>query len=168
MADRFPRTLWRWSAAFAAVLSAFGCAGPSPERPIEPTPSPVTKEQFQTRLDGGFVVDYQVERKISALDRKSCFAFITGTLTNSSTQTLGRRSILDITVFSQGKPLFRDLTSPVRDVPPGTRVMFEMVVSPVHKGNCPSYDRIDISLRQAPTNKAPATSDRDTRSTLPK
>ncbi len=168
MAGLFPHASLRRSAAFATALSAFGCAGPSPERPIEPAPSSVTREQFQARLDGGFVVDYQVERRISALDRKSCFAFITGTLTNTSTQTLGRRSTLDISVFSQGKPLFRDLTSPVRDVPPGTRVMFEMVVSPVHKGNCPSYDRIDISLRQTPTTKAPAASDRDTRSTLPK
>lgn len=168
MADRFLHAPLRRSAAFAAALSAFGCAGPSPEKPVEPALPSVAREQFQTHLDGGFVVDYQVERKISALDRKSCFAFITGTLTNTSTRTLGRRSILDVTVFSQGKPLFRDLTSPVRDVPPGTRVMFEMVVSPVHKGSCPSYDRIDISLRHAPTNKAPATSDRDTRSTIPK
>ena len=168
MAHRLPRSALRLSAAFGAALFAFGCSTPSPKEAAAPAPPSATSERFQVRLDGGFVVDYQVERRISALDQKSCFAFITGTLANTSAQTLSRRSILDVTVFSQGKQLFRDLSNPVRDVPPGTRVMFEMVVSPVHKGNCPSYDRIDISLRQASANNAPATSNRDTRSTMPR
>jgi hypothetical protein len=97
-------------------------------------------------------VDYQIKRKISSLNATSCYAFITGTLNNDSNQTLSRRTVIDFNFFSGGKQVFRDLTSPVSDVPPGLRVMFEMVVSPVHRDGCINYDRIEVLLRKVAFN----------------
>lgn len=134
------------SGLLALLLAACGGLPPGPGAPAQPT-----FEKFQRDLGGGVSVDYQIERKISGLNGKTCYAFITGVLNNQSTQTLGRRTVLDFNVFGNGRQIFRDLTSPVRDVGPGERVMFEMIDSPVHRDGCPNYDRIEIGLRRAET-----------------
>lgn len=126
-----------------AALSIAGCSS---------TPAPSSAlprfEKHRIQLDKDFSVDYQVERKISSANKKTCYAFITGVLNNQSTKTLSQKSVLDWIVISQGKQLFRDLTSPVADIPPGGSAMFEMVTSPVHKDGCPAYEKITVSLRK--------------------
>lgn len=118
-----------------------------------PAPLPVAGlEKHHVTLGDGVSVDYQIERKISSINATSCYAFITGTLNNDSNQALSRRTVIDFNFFSGGKQSFRDLTSPVSDVPPGLRVMFEMVVSPVHRDGCINYDRIDVLLRKMAFN----------------
>ncbi|PKO59588.1 MAG: hypothetical protein CVU24_14990 [Betaproteobacteria bacterium HGW-Betaproteobacteria-18] len=113
-------------------------------------------EKHHVEFGGGVHVDYQIKRKISSLNGISCYAFITGTLNNDSNQVLSRRTVLDFNFFSAGKQSFRDLTYPVMDVPPGSRTMFEMVVSPVHKDGCVNYDRIDVSLRKVAGSQIPS------------
>lgn len=144
----FPMPTSRLLAAASLTLLLAACGSvPAPSRPTAPALPPV--EQHSADLGGNIRLDYQIERKISGLNGRTCYAFITGHLVNGSGQTLGRRTVIDINVFGQGRQLFRDLTSPVADVPPGGRVMFEMVDSPVHKEGCPAYDRIEIGLRKA-------------------
>lgn len=128
----------------ALLLAACGSApSQAPQAPAQPR-----TEAFHVDLGEGLAVDYQIERKTSTLNGRACYAFITGTLVNHSTQTLSRQSVLDFNVFGGGKQLFRDLTSPVRDVPPNARVQFGMVDSPVHKDGCPAYERIEVKLRK--------------------
>ena len=122
-----------------------GC-GSVPTGKVDNTPP--QREKFTVQFDGGYSLDYQLERKISSMNGKSCYAFITGTLSNQSKQTLSRKSVLDFIVISEGKQLFRDITNPVADIPPGGRAMFEMVDSPVHKDGCPTYEKINVSLRK--------------------
>lgn len=99
-------------------------------------------------LDEGISVNFRIERKISQLNKVSCYALITGTLNNFSGHALKRQTVLDFNFFSGGKQIFRDLTSPVRDVPNVSSVQFGMVVSPVHKEGCIRYDPIVVSLRK--------------------
>lgn len=130
----------------ALLLS--GC-GSAPVDKLPPqVPAPAGREQFQTRFDDDFSLDYQVERTISKLNGRSCFAFITGTLHNHSAHTLSKQSVLDFMVFSKSRQLFRDLSNPVSDVAPGAAAAFVMVVSPVHADGCPPYDKISVSLRK--------------------
>ncbi len=110
-------------------------------------------EKARVELGGGVSVSYQIERKISSLNGVSCYAFVKGTLNNDSSQPLSRRTIIDFNFSSGGRQVFRDLTSPVSDVSQGSRVMFEMVVSPVHKDGCVPYDRIDVVLRKVVLNQ---------------
>lgn len=110
-------------------------------------------QKFHIELGGAVSVDYQIERKISSVNNRSCYAFITGTLNNDSQQILPRReTLLDFNVMSGGRQVFRDITSPVKDVPPGGRVQFGMIDSPVHKEGCIEYEKIDVSLRKATAN----------------
>ncbi|MDO9144420.1 hypothetical protein [Rhodoferax sp.] len=135
------------------VLTIAGCATRPADVP-RPAATPAPKlEKHQLELGGGVSVSYQIERKISTINGVSCFAFVSGTLNNDSHQILGRRTVIDFNFFSDGKQSFRDLTSPVADIPQGSRAMFEMVVSPVHKDGCVSYDRIDVSLRKVVLNR---------------
>jgi hypothetical protein len=123
-------------------------------RPVEvprPAPTPML-EKHHVELGGGVSVNYQIERKISAVNNVSCYAFVSGTLNNDSSQILSRRTVIDFNFFSGGKQSFRDLSSPVADVPLGGRAMFEMVVSPVHRDGCINYDRIEVSLRKVVVN----------------
>lgn len=135
------------------VLTIAGCA----TRPVDvprPVPDPVPKlEKHLVDLGGGVSVSYQIERKISTINGVSCYAFVSGTLNNESSQILGRRTVIDFNFFSAGKQSFRDLTSPVADIPQGSRALFEMVVSPVHKDGCVSYDRVDVLLRKVTVNR---------------
>ena len=111
-------------------------------------PAPPSRERFQLQLGDGFTLDYQIERTISKLNGRSCFASISGTLHNRSGQSLSKQSLLDFIVMSRGKQLFRDLSNPVSDVAPGAGAGFVMVVSPLHVDGCPPYDRINVSLRK--------------------
>lgn len=146
------RTRSLFSAIPAMVMLATLLLAACSSAPLAPLPAkappPPSLEQFQIRLDGDFSLDYQVERMISKLNQRSCFAFITGTLHNQSQQTLSKKSVLDFIVISQAKQLFRDLSNPVSDIAPGGRAAFVMVVSPVHRDGCPPYDKINVSLRK--------------------
>lgn len=139
---------FNFTIATLIALTLAACGGaPASKTVSEPASQPV-REKFSMKFDGGFSLDYQVERKISSMNGKTCYAFITGTLNNQSGQTLSRKSVLDFIVISQGRQLFRDITNPVADIPPGGRAMFEMVDSPVHKDGCPVYEKINVSLRK--------------------
>lgn len=148
----------KWAYPVLIVVTIGGCATKPAEAPVpRPLSAPVPStglEKHHVELGGGVSVNYQIERKISAINGISCYAFVSGTLNNDSNQILGRRTVIDFNFFSGGKQSFRDLTSPVGDVPQGSRAMFEMVVSPVHKDGCVNYDRIDVLLRKVVVNRA--------------
>lgn len=132
-----------------ASLFIAGCASRAPTPAVAPPPAPrIDPQQGHVQLGGQVSVDYQIERKISAVNGVSCYAFITGTLNNGSSQTLSRRTVIDFNFMHAGRQVFRDLTSPVADVPPGARAQFQMVVSPVHREGCIAYDPIQVSLRK--------------------
>lgn len=134
--------------AMSGTLLLSGCGSPPAAKLPAQTPTPAGREQFRTQFEGGFSLDYQVERTISKLNGRSCFAFISGTLHNQSGQTLSKQSVLDFIVTSQSRQLFRDLSNPVSDIAPGAGGAFVMVVSPVHADGCPPYDPIKVSLRK--------------------
>lgn len=154
MASKLAKECIRFAATLTLLTGLFGCAGPSREETAPSTIRPSTeaappaRQSFRVEFEGGFVLDYQLEMKISSVDGKSCYGFITGTLTNNSRQTLSRASILDFIVIYKGQMLYRDITNPVADIPPAGRANFGMVDSPVHSKQCPVYDRIDVSLRK--------------------
>jgi hypothetical protein len=134
-----------------SVLTLAGCGGaPGTKAPVEALPQ--IPEKHRAQFEGGFTLDYQVERKISTLNGKSCYAFITGTLSNQSAQTLSRRSVIDFEVMQRGQQLFRDITNPVSDIPPGGSAVLNLVTSPLHKEGCPAYETISVSLRKVLLN----------------
>ena len=137
------------------AMTLGGCATKPAAPPVSPRWSgPVMElEKHHVESGGGVSIDYQIERKISSVNGISCYAFITGTLNNDSNQVLSRRTVLDFNFFSGGNQSFRDLTYPLKDVSPGSRTLFEMVVSPVYKDGCVNYDRIDVSLRKVVANR---------------
>lgn len=141
-----------WACLVLLAMTIGGCATKPAEPPISPSLSVPVMEKHHVELGGGVGVDYQIQRKISSVNGISCYAFITGTLNNDSNQVVSRRTTLDFNFFSGGKQSFRDLTYPLKDVSPGSRTMFEMVVSPVHKDGCVNYERIDVSLRKVVAN----------------
>ena len=147
-----------WAYFVLLVMTIGACATKPEAPPVNPTlsvPSPrLELEKHHVESGGGVSVDYQIERKISSVNRTSCYAFITGTLNNDSSDVLSRQTVLDFNFFSAGKQAFRDLTHPLSDVPPGSSTVFEMVVSPVHKDGCINYDPIVVSLRKVVVNKA--------------
>lgn len=143
-------TLYRHSStAVFATCILFGCSSaPPPPKPPAELPRQAALERFQYQLDDLFRLEYQIERKISEINKKSCFVFITGTLYNQSQRTLSKQSVLDVTVLSQGKLLYRDITNPVEHIAPGGRAALVMVVSPVHQDGCPVYDAPKLALRK--------------------
>lgn len=146
-----------WAYLVLLVMTIGGCATKPVELPVPrplsvPVPS-MELEKHHVELGGGVSVNYQIERKISTVNGISCYAFVSGTLNNDSNQILSRRTVIDFNFFSGGKQSFRDLTSPVGDVPQGSRAMFEMVVSPVYKDGCVNYDRIGVLLRKVVVNR---------------
>jgi len=138
-------------AAFVLALLA-ACAGKPPAPPPAEPPKPPALvnaiEKFQTNLGDGLVLDFQVEKKLSKVNNKSCYAFITGRISNVSGRTLSKKSVLDVPVYSQGALLYRDNTSPLADIPSGNNADFEMVQSPVFANGCPSFDKINPVLRK--------------------
>ena len=149
-------SLQQWACLVLLGMTLVGCTTQPATTPMPP-PAPASApsmelERHHVELGDGVGADYQIERKISAVNKVSCFAFITGTLNNHSNQALSRQTVLDFNFFSAGKQVFRDLTSPVNDVRPGASVMFQMVVSPVHKDGCIDYAQIVVSLRKVVLN----------------
>ena len=147
-----------WGCLVLVAVTIGGCATKPAEAPVPPPLSSrlpsAGLEKHLLELGGGVSVNYQIERKISTLNGVSCYAFVTGTLNNDSSQLLDRRTVIDFNFFSDGKQSFRDLTSPVADVAQGSRALFEMVVSPVYRDGCLHYDRIEVQLRKVVGNKA--------------
>ena len=146
------KTARQLAAVLLLSVAIAGCGSralvPSASSALPPAKS-TAPQKFHVDLGGAVSVDYQIERKISSVNHKSCYAFITGTVNNDSPQTMERRkTVLDFNVFTGGKQVFRDLTFPVKDIPPGSRVQFEMIDSPVHKDGCIEYEKIDVALRK--------------------
>ncbi len=130
--------------ALLALHLLHGCAVQEvpPERPAQ-----LGERTYRQSLPGGYTVDYLVETRLSGIDGKSCYSFVSGTLTNESGTPLSRRSGLQFLFYHRGELLFRDLTYPRTNVPPGSRVQFELFQSPLHLKQCPSYDRIEVVLQ---------------------
>ncbi|TCJ12898.1 hypothetical protein EZJ19_11745 [Parasulfuritortus cantonensis] len=143
MASRFP---FPAAAALAALLLA-GCAG-TPPAPAPSRPAPGVSHHNQL-FDNQYVLDYDVEVHYSSLDNSSCYAFLSGTLTNLSDQTLARSSTVAFKVYHGSDMLFRDYTFLRSNAAPGATVQFNLLQSPLHKKQCPSYDRIEASLNLA-------------------
>jgi hypothetical protein len=142
---------WGWLVLLVMTIAA--CAVKPVEVPRPVSVPPLRLEKHHVDLGDGVSVSYQIERKISSINGVSCYAFVTGTLNNDSGQILGRRTVIDFNFFSGGKQSFRDLTSPVADIAQGSRALFEMVVSPVHRDGCVPYDRIDVMQRKVVVNR---------------
>ena len=131
----------------AAVVLTLAACGTAPRpRPAEATARPI--EQFHQDFEDNISLDYRVEKKISGVNGKSCYSFITGTLKNQSMQTLSRKSVIDFIIVSQDKMLFRDITNPIGDIRPGGEAQLSLISSPVHKDGCPPYERIKVALRK--------------------
>lgn len=128
------------------VLALLAACASTPPPPAEAPPSQV--EKFQADLGTGLVLDYQIEKKVSKVNSKSCYTFMTGRIRNVSGQTLSKKSVLDVPVYANGALLFRDNTSPMADIPSGQHADFEMVVSPVFANGCPRFDPIKPVLRK--------------------
>ena len=149
-------------AAFLALLVLGGCATsppaaekPAPQRFVLPVaekaaepPKPRVRENFQLALGDRVTLDYEVETSRSRIDGRSCWSFVTGTLNNQSDHTLSSRSGLQFLFYHDGEVLFRDLSFPRTNVPPGSRVQIELVQSPVHVKSCPTYDKIEVVLKK--------------------
>jgi len=106
--------------ATVASVMTYGCSTPpAPKPPPEPpkfsnAPLPLrSAKQHQVTLGDGIVLDYQIEQKLSRVNAKACFAYITGVVYNRSKEGISKKSGLDVIVISQGKQLFRDQTYPV-------------------------------------------------------
>ena len=129
------------AAALAALLLG-ACAAPPPK----PEEAPPARQVHRQVVAQHYEVEFEVEVRRSRIDATSCFAFITGTIRNGAGSTLSRRSGLQFVVYGRDGLLFRDLTHPRADVPPGSSVQFELVQSPLHHQQCPPYERIELAL----------------------
>lgn len=129
------------------VLMLAGCGSvPVPPEPVAPPQA--SRENFQVNLEGGFTLDYQIERKISALNGKSCYFFVTGTLSSQSSRTLSNKSVLDFIATRHGKQAYRDIANPVSNIAPGGRAMFGLLASPTYMEGCPIFETFSVSLRK--------------------
>jgi hypothetical protein len=127
----------------AALLAA--CAGVSP--PTAPPRPGKMIEAYEAAVADGITLDFEVERRQTAGRDDACYSLFSGTLKNASGQTVSRHAVLDFIVISKAKTLFRDITQPLADIPPGGKAAINLFASPVHRGACPDYDRIDVTLR---------------------
>lgn len=135
-------------------------AGSRTKRPDGPSGAPIARpaqatagKQLHSRVfEGRYVLDYAVDTRYSSIDKISCYAFLTGTLTNNAPHTLSRATRLEFQIYHAGKLLFRDYTQLRRDLGPGSRVQFTFVESPLHLKHCPTYDRIDVALNKIVLN----------------
>jgi len=113
------------------------------------TPEPAAeKAQYRQVFEGPVVVEYERETKISSIDGKSCYSFLSGTVANQSRDRLSRQTEVHFKVYHGGELLFSDITRLRADLASGDKVQFQLVESPVHKKQCPSYDRIEVFLRK--------------------
>ncbi|MFA5083255.1 MAG: hypothetical protein WC474_11960 [Hydrogenophilaceae bacterium] len=132
--------------ALLAALVA-GCTSAPPDKRA------VTGTKHYTEVvDGLYVVDFEVDTRYSSLDKSSCYAFLTGTLANNSDGKLSRRSAVEFFIYHGDALLFRDHSFLRADLAAGNRVQFDLLQSPLHKKQCPSYDRIEVALRKVPLN----------------
>jgi cold shock CspA family protein len=154
-------TSWEALTALLAVSILAGCAStPSPARVAQPTrdaepvmpaaplPPPSVTSQHQAYFENGLVLAYEIETKRSRIDGESCYSFISGTLENGSQETLAHRTAVRFQIFHQGKMLFEDYAYLRTQLSPGNRVQFDVVQSPLHLKQCPTYDKIDVALRK--------------------
>ncbi|MCX8517494.1 MAG: hypothetical protein ORN29_05430 [Rhodoferax sp.] len=135
----------------AALVLLCACTAPAPSPASNPTKSielAHPTERFQADLGGGFTLDYQVERRISQVNGKSCFAFITGRIRNMSGMVLGRQSVLDVAVYAEDALLYRDLSRPMADIQDGAHADIELLVSPLFADGCPRFNKIRAELRK--------------------
>lgn len=103
------------------ILMPAGCSSTSiAPRPVLPVAPPQgSRENFQVKRTGGFTLNYQLERNISAANRKSCYFIVIGPQLSPSTKTLRKESVLDFTAMNQGKQAYRDITNPAANIAPG-------------------------------------------------
>lgn len=113
-----------------------------------PEPAPPGKKRFLETFEGPLVVEYEVDTRRSSIDGQSCFSFLTGSLANQSKDRLSRQTEVHFRVYNADTLLFNDLARLRADLPPGNKVQFQIIESPLHKKQCPSYDRIDVNLRK--------------------
>lgn len=133
---------------------------PQARRPASPSDAAVARQPQATAgkrlhsrvFEGRYVLNYEVDTRYSSIDKISCYAFLTGTLTNNARHTLSRASRLEFRVYHAGQLLFRDYTNLRRDLGPGSRVQFTFLESPLHLKHCPTYDRIDVALNKVVLN----------------
>ena len=134
--------------SLSVMLVACGSVSPPPaSTPLEPARVQPGVEKFYIALGDGVMLNYQIERKMSNLDRKSCYFFIRGTLSNQSPRTLSKASVLDFVAMHQGQQTYRDITHPVTSIAPGGQALFGLIASPVYRTGCPVFDYIDVNLR---------------------
>lgn len=141
--------------AALVLLTACTALAPAPTRPPASAANPAKSielapptERFHADLGGGFTLDYQVERRISKVNGKSCFAFITGRISNASGLALGQQSVLDVAVYAQDALLYRDLSRPMADIQDGAHADIELLVSPLFANGCPRINKIRAELRK--------------------
>ena len=129
-------------------------ATPAPKQVAKPPhiPPAATNSRHEAYFENGLTLAYEVETKRSRIDGKSCYSFISGTLENDSRETLAHRTAVRYQVFHQGKMLFEDYAYLRTQLPPGNRVQLDVVQSPLHMKQCPSYDKIDVALRKIALN----------------
>jgi len=148
-----------------ASVALYGCAGnppppvatPAPPAPKEvpkaaKKPPAVTNSRHEAYFENGLTLAYEVETKRSRIDGKSCYSFISGTLENASHETLAHRTAVRYQVFHRGEMLFEDYAYLRTQLAPGNRVQLDVVQSPLHMKQCPSYDKIDVALRKIALN----------------
>lgn len=143
----------RRPAAILALAAAFAAGCGSVPAPPEKAPgaalgATLGRQHARADLGDGIVLDYEIVRQTSKIRAGACYGFLSGTLKNASPRTLSRRSVLDVIVSGGGQRLFRDLTNPVADVPPNGSAAIVLVSSPVHRGECPDYDNVSVTLRR--------------------
>lgn len=110
---------------------------------------------FNEVFENRYVLNFDLETRYSSIDGTSCYSFLTGTVTNRSGQVLSRRTTVAFKVYHGNELIFRDFTYLRGNVVPGGTVQFEMVESPLHKKQCPSYDRIEARLNLVILKTAP-------------
>jgi hypothetical protein len=146
-------------AFYLSCLALLGCATPPPPVAVAPPPAkpdarieppaPIPpRKEFQAVFETGLILDYAVETRRSRLDGKSCYAFITGTLENRSSQKLAQKTAVLFRVYDEGALMFEDFANLRMPLMPGNRVQFDFIQSPLHKKQCPEYDKIDVALRR--------------------
>lgn len=149
IATRWPRVWLGLPSAVGIWMLASCTTTPDTVPKTVPVAKPALgKQQFHERFDGPLLLDYEVDTKLSAIDGKSCYSFLTGSLANQSRERLSRQTEVHFRVYHDHNLLFSDIARLRTDLPPGHQVQFQMVESPVHMKHCPSYDRIEVFVNK--------------------
>jgi hypothetical protein len=137
-----------------------GCTGTPPSTPansiaqptMENKRSPPTTKHYSKVISGLYVVDFDVDTRYSKIVKDSCYSFLSGTVTNNSSYDLSRQWAVEFDVYHGDRLLFHDYTFLRTDLNAGSRVQFDLLESPSYKKPCPSFDRIDVTLRKIVQN----------------